>query len=205
MSAVNSKAALHVVTSREASADEQLLELARAGDDRAWRRLYRGEFDQVYRYVGLVVGDLEAAEDLAQEVFARALVATASFRGDCSLPTWLRRIALNVCREYRRKLERDRLLRTGLADLVRPPDGQSAEREHQRRAKTQALYAALEELPEPLREAFVLRDIVGVDAHEVATELGITRPHLAVRTYRARKMLRKVLARHGWVKGDERV
>ncbi len=199
-------AALRVVPTSNAPGSEEArdLDLARAGDLAAWERLYAAECDAVLRYACLVLGDFDAAEDAMQEVFARALTALERFRGDSTLRTWLRRIALNVCREQRRRQSRDDSLRTRLTEVDGGPlDLQGAERGHIDRARTEALYAALNALPERLREAFVLRELIGVDAAEAATTLGVSRNHLAVRVYRARKLVRSALAQRGWTGGND--
>ena len=58
-------------------------------------RIYRDNFIKVYRYILSMSGDPHLAEDVTQETFFRALQRLNDFRGDCSLTTWLCRIARN--------------------------------------------------------------------------------------------------------------
>ena len=57
---------------------------------------------RVFRFLLATLRDRDAAETLTQETFLRAWTARASFREDCSLPTWLIRIALNLARDHTR-------------------------------------------------------------------------------------------------------
>ncbi|MGD0799279.1 MAG: sigma-70 family RNA polymerase sigma factor [Acidobacteriaceae bacterium] len=57
---------------------------------------------RVFRFLLATLRDRDAAETLTQETFLRAWSARASFRADCSVPTWLIRIALNLARDHTR-------------------------------------------------------------------------------------------------------
>src|SRR5580692_3600465 len=57
---------------------------------------------RVFRFLLATLRDRDAAETLTQETFLRAWSARASFREDCSIPTWLIRIALNLARDHTR-------------------------------------------------------------------------------------------------------
>jgi RNA polymerase sigma-70 factor (ECF subfamily) len=61
------------------------------------------------------------------------------------------------------------------------------------------VHAILADLPEHLREAFVLRDLEGLAPDEAAAQLGISPGNLAVRATRARQRVRAVLERQGWL------
>src|SRR5258708_17292793 len=57
---------------------------------------------RVFRFLLATLRDRDAAETLTQETFLRAWTARSSFREDCSIPTWLIRIALNLARDHTR-------------------------------------------------------------------------------------------------------
>ncbi len=187
-------------STREASqAEAQLVALARKGDRDAWARLYQQHFDAVLRHLSYFVGDPQLAEDLTQEAFVRGYKAAASFRGDARFHTWINRIATNVARRHFKRSEVRRRTRLGFAAVLKQQAPQlDVEQTYEDEVRTKVLYSALDTLPVPLREAFVLRDLMGVSPEEAADNLGITKGNLAVRAHRARAQLSAELARRGW-------
>lgn len=178
------------------------VEQARAGQTDAWARLYQRHFGQIFRHVRYLGGEQAAVEDLVQEVFARALVALRDFDGRSSFSTWLHGIAVNVARNHWRAStstqtahDRLRAIQT-VRESVREPD---VDRAHLARERARAVYAILADLPEHLREAFVLRDLEGIAPDEAAAQLGISVGNLAVRATRARQRVRAELERQGWL------
>ena len=75
--------------------DQQLVARCRGGDKEAFAALVDRHKDKIYWLVRRIAGQAEA-EDLTQEVFLRAYVALAQFRGEASFRTWLCRIAHNL-------------------------------------------------------------------------------------------------------------
>lgn len=190
------------VDSPELVMDEpgELVARARRGDLRAWSLLYQQHFDRVFRRLCHLVGQAAVAEDLTQETFARAVVALPGFDGRAALSTWLCGIANNVARNYVRDQDTRRRAEQGLADLAAlRPDGETVDRTHLRKLRSEALYAALARLPDHLREAFVLREVEGLSMQEAATQLGISSNNMTVRVWRAREALRRELGRLGWL------
>jgi len=57
---------------------------------------------RLLRFVTFSLGDRDLAESIVQDTFMKAYGARASFRGECSVQTWLNRIALNMIRDYQR-------------------------------------------------------------------------------------------------------
>lgn len=185
---------------REATAaDARLVELARAGDRHAWARLYQTYFDVVLRHVSYLIGDSQTAEDLTQEAFVRGFKAASRFRGDAKFHTWMTRIATNVARRHLEKRASRSRTRLGFAAVLKQqPQRLDVEQTYEDEVRAKVLYAALDTLPIPLREAFVLRDLLDLPPAEAADNLGITKGNLAVRAHRARVQLSAELARRGW-------
>lgn len=178
---------------------DDLARRAAAGDRAAFARIYQRYYDEVCGRLCHLVGDADVAEDLAQETFARAVIGIRRFRGDASLRHWLHRIVLNVAREHWRGTKSRRRLRESIeaVDSVSVPE--DLEKRHVDVARTRALYAVLETLPESLREAFILREVVGLSLNEAAAQSGVSANNIAVRTYRARNRIRRALVEEGWV------
>jgi RNA polymerase sigma-70 factor (ECF subfamily) len=188
-------------TERGASAGEQVItatlaERAKAGDMQAWARLYQDHFDGLYRHLRYLTGECQVAEELVQETFVQALCCVARYDGRSRFSTWLHGIGLNIVRHHwrsQRNTAKAHARLTAVEQLrvhgdVAPPD-----REVLARQRARAIYAALEQLPIHLREAFILRELEGLPPHEAAEQLGITPNNLAVRASRARMRLRKQL------------
>lgn len=186
------------------STDEgaELVEQARAGQTDAWARLYQLYFAAIFRHTRYLAGEHAAVEDLVQEVFARALVSLRDFDGRSSFSTWLHGIAVNVVRGHWRRTTNTRAAHDRLRAIheVRDASGSGeVDRTHLARERAKIVYAVLADMPEHLREAFVLRDLEGLAPTEAAAQLGISPGNLAVRATRARQRLRAELEKLGWL------
>ncbi|MGH1342297.1 MAG: RNA polymerase sigma factor [Nannocystales bacterium] len=188
-------------TSTADTALERLVARAKSGDVDAWAEIYKGRFDAIYRYIRLLTGDSDVAEDLTQETFAKALTCLARFSGRSSFSTWLHGVALNVVRRHWRVASSSRRMKHSVASAAEsaPPRGQCPDEGTLRRIRLQTLYAVLAAAPLPLREAFLLRDVAGHSQREAAAILDVTENTVAIRASRARKFLRKELTRLGWM------
>jgi RNA polymerase sigma-70 factor (ECF subfamily) len=181
--------------------EDRLVERAKAGDVQAWSRLYQEHFDGIFRHILHLTGDRDLAEDLVQETFAKAMVSLPRFRGESKLSTWLSGIAINIVRAHWRRQKSARKAHDGLVAMneVAPPKGAAPDQAGLQRARAEALYGVLRELPETLREVFVLREIEGMRAAEVASQLGISEGNVNTRASRARARVRRELERLGWL------
>lgn len=182
--------------------DEQRVATARNGDLAAWAGLYREHFPALLRYLAYLTGDVDEAEDLAQEAFSIALIKLHQFDGRASFRAWVRGIATNLLRRQRRKHGRRRRAYSRLEQTesrrARPtshdPEGRIV-----RDRRAAALRDALEALPLSLREAFVLTDIQGLSSDEVASALEISPGNARVRASRARGRIKRFLVERGHV------
>lgn len=180
---------------------ESLVRRARQGETRAWSRLYSLHVERLYKHLGYLTGDAFVAEDLVQEVFASAMISLDRFDGRSSFSTWLFAIARNaVYKHWRSRSRRDRAYKK-VADGQLRSTASGHDPEHTRLtiARAEALESVLSELPDNLREAFVLVDLREMAPEEAAELLGITRGNLAVRACRARTRVRDLLAERGWL------
>lgn len=181
----------------------ELVERAKLGEMSAWSRLYQDNFERIYRHVRALTGDPHVSEELVQETFVQALLRISSFDGRSAFSTWLHGVAINVVRNHWRSQKSTAKAHARL-EIVRameaPGDEPGATVHRQQRVK--ALYAALETLPDPLRVAFVLRDLEGLSPEEAAARLEITPNNLAVRATRARQRIRKQMIAWGVLPGD---
>lgn len=178
--------------------EAKLVALARKGDRGAWARLYQLHFDAVLRHVSYLVGGVPLAEDLTQEAFVRGFKAAATFRGEARFRTWIARIATNVVRRHLQRRQVHERTKAGFASALRQQPQLDVAQTYEDEVRMKVLYSSLDTLPVPLREAFVLRDLLGMPPDEAASNLGITKGNLAVRAHRARAQLSAELTRRGW-------
>lgn len=161
--------------------------------------LYEREAPSIRRYLATLVGAREA-EDLTQEVFARAHRAAGSHRGEASIRTWIRRIASNVAIDHLRSRA------TQPVALASPPAGEvgaspvpdaSAAPEQERTLIREEMCACILELvhrlPEPYAEVILLGELRGLKDREVADALGLSLEAAKIRLHRARARLRQLL------------
>lgn len=171
-----------------------LAERAQRGDTEAWRLLYDACFRDLMRHVSYMVFDVSLAEDLVQESFVVAFGNIDRYEPRASFVAWVRGIAQNLVRRHWRKSARRQRAHARL-EVVRDaePDAPDPETHVRREQQADALCEAVADLPEKLREAFVLADLQELSAAAGAEILGITASNFRVRVFRARERLRETL------------
>ena len=180
--------------------DEVLVRMAGDGDEEAVRVLVRRHNRRLFRVARAVLRDDAEAEDVVQETYVRAFTNLASFRGEAGLSTWLTRIALNdaLGRARRRRpsvefsdeeIGQGRVLMfPSMTGVESNPESETA-RGHMRRI----LEEAVDELPDPFRVVFVMRDVEGLNVAETASHLSIKAETVKTRLFRARRLLRSAI------------
>lgn len=179
--------------------DGDLAALSLGGRQAAYAEIMRRHRDALYRLVVGNIGDPEEALDLVQETFVAAHQALARYDGSRPMRRWLSTIALNKCRDWRRRRAVRRMFAFALpldassAEVAEDrvlPDAEAADREEVRRVTS-----AIAQLPRPLREPLVLRAVEGLSQAETAAILGITEKAVETRVRRARASLSEQLER----------
>lgn len=82
--------------------EDRNLKAIREGDEKAFKELVNKYKAKIVNTCYAFVHNREDAEDLAQEVFISFYQSIGKFRGECSVSTWLHRIAVNLCVDYRK-------------------------------------------------------------------------------------------------------
>jgi RNA polymerase sigma-70 factor (ECF subfamily) len=164
-----------------------LVQRARAGDSRAFERLYREHAGRVYGLCLRMTRDAQLAEDCVQETFINAWRALPKFEVRSSLSTWLHRIAVNVSLARRRK-----------ATAVAAPadddaEGPATEWLLETPVEVEEIETAIAGLPDGARDALVLHALYGYSHGEAAKMLGIAEGTCKAQLHRARTLLRERL------------
>jgi RNA polymerase sigma-70 factor (ECF subfamily) len=172
-----------------------------AGQDAALNDLMTRHATPVFHFLCRMVGNEEDANDLAQETFVRVFKSCKSFRVEQKFSTWLFTIAANLARNHHRWRARhpqlsldaenpvtEQTLGSTLPSAALAPNETALASE-----RATAVRAAVQALPEDLREAIVLCEWEERSVAEAATILEATPKAVESRLYRARHALREQL------------
>lgn len=181
-------------------ADRELVARAQQGDKRAFDLLVLKYQQKVGNLIGRYVRDPSEVLDVTQEAFLKAYRALSGFRGESAFYTWLYRIAINTVKNHM------------VAQGRRPPgddlDAEVAEqmemgsrlRENgtpERHLLTEEIamtvQQALDDLPDDLRTAIVLRELEGMSYEEIAVAMDCPIGTVRSRIFRAREAIDKRL------------
>jgi RNA polymerase sigma-70 factor (ECF subfamily) len=183
-----------------ADSDAQLVARTLAGDDRAFELLVIKYQRRIQRLIARMVRDVDLVEDIAQESFIRAYRALHQFRGDAQFYTWLYRIAVNTAKKTLLDLKHDPLLTEAALrpagdddETFQPGNEPIAEETPESllaaREIAAAVQAALDALPEDLRQAVTLREIEGLSYEDIATVMACPIGTVRSRIFRAREAI----------------
>lgn len=171
------------------SDDQQLMIRLQQGDETAMCELLDQHGEMLARLVGRLTAWRADHEDILQDVLLSVWQRSGSFRGAGSLEGWLKRIAVNHCRNHFRAVNSITQLMERFASLVSPQpfvETHPAEPNHE-------LHIALRRLPKKDRISLVLFYLEEMPGDEVADILQIKPETLHVRLHRARKKLKHLM------------
>ena len=183
-----------------ADSDLALVERANAGDTRAFELLVIKYQRRIERLVGRMVRDVDIVQDITQETFIRAYKALHQFRGEAQFYTWLYRIAVNTAKKTLMEMRRSPVITESALHTGDDEDETSSlgrELTTQETPETvlaaqeiaQAVNAAMEALPEDLRQAVTLREIEGLSYEEIAAAMDCPIGTVRSRIFRAREAI----------------
>lgn len=174
---------------------DDLVARAQAGDQTAFRDLYRQHAGRVYALCLRLTGDGRDAEERTQDVFVRLWDKLRSFRGESAFSSWLHRLAVNVVLNERRTAGRREKRVMASEDPDMAVGAQHAAPLQESIGSALDLERAIGELPDGAREVFVLFDIEGYGHAEIAELTGIAEGTSKAQLFRARRLLREKLER----------
>jgi RNA polymerase sigma-70 factor (ECF subfamily) len=181
--------------------DELILRLLRRGDFRAIDLLAKNYGGRILGFVGNILQDSAAAEDICHDVFVKLFERHVDCRDVGAFSTWIFRIARNMAldrlrrneihKRVLRNIERSQLANDGVHSFRERTPGPLEEME---RAEMQEKFEdALLALPEHFRTIFVLREKEEMSYTQIAEVCDITEKTVSTRLFRARRELRDLL------------
>jgi RNA polymerase sigma-70 factor (ECF subfamily) len=167
--------------------------------------VFREYAPRIFNIARRMLGNDADAEDVTQEVLLQVIRKLDTFRGDSQIGTWLHRVTVNSALAHRQKRANRQKHEVGDAidELTHsapgapmnhwgvPPDEPILAAEQQ-----ELIEKAIENLPEPFRDVYVLADVEGLPNSEIAEALGLSVPAVKSRLHRARLRMRDRLAPH---------
>lgn len=188
----------------EAPDQAGMIERILNGQQDQFAELMRLHNRALFRATRSILRNDQEAEDALQEAWLDAYRKLASFRGESSLSTWLTRIAINAALGRRRQQARRAEVISLWGDTETDQQEEvmtaadprlSPELETMRGEMRAVLEHAIDALPEQFRTVFILRALEEMASEDVAAVLGIPEATARSRFFRARAMLRAMLAR----------
>ena len=175
--------------------DQQLVQRAQRGDLRAFDLLVLKYQGRIAALVSRYVSDAGEVEDVTQEAFIKAYRALGKFRGDSAFYTWLYRIAANAAKNHLVAKGR----RPGADATIEDAEGfdeggllsESASPEALAMGEelAEVVESALNELPDELKAALMLREFDGLSYDDIAEVLGCPVGTVRSRIFRAREAI----------------
>lgn len=181
--------------------DQELVARVQQGDKKAFDLLVLKYQQKITNLISRYIRDPHEVLDVTQEAFIKAYRAMPKFRGDSAFYTWLYRIAINTAKNYL------------VAQGRRPPsDDVEAEVAEQMDVGTRlketgtpenhvlteeismTVQKAIDDLPEDLRTAIVLRELEGMSYEEIANAMSCPVGTVRSRIFRAREAIDKKLS-----------
>lgn len=188
------------------AAEAGLVAKLKAGDGPAFEMVLREYGGRLLATARRIMSSEDDAQDAFQDAMLSAFKAIGRFDGQSRLSTWLHRIVVNAClmklRSKRRRPEKsiDEHLPTfddsGHQSPRSKPWKPSASDGIEADEAKRMVRKAVEQLPDSYRVVLILRDVEGLDTHEVATLLDMSESAVKTRLHRARQALKELLDPH---------
>jgi len=177
----------------EAERDEELVRRFKAGEPEAFTDLVRRHQHRVYSVCLRMLGDADAAADVAQDTFIAVLRKLDGFRGDAAFTTWLHRVAVNACYDELRRTRRRPMLHVLADDGPEHEAGPPAPDHADEVAGTHDAAAAIASIPEEFRMAVVLADVHDMAYEQISKVLDVPVGTVKSRVHRGRLALAATL------------
>jgi RNA polymerase sigma-70 factor (ECF subfamily) len=185
---------------------KEVIECCKAGDKKAFVEIVLNYQKRVFNIAYRMLGNVEEAKDLAQEVFISVFESIKDLREEVKFEAWLTQITLNHCQNRLKYLKRRQYFDSdSLDDPIKTEDGEmireiydpsdNPEILYEKKMVQQFIQRGLLKLKEDQRELLVLRDLQGFSYEEIGKLCGLPEGTVKSKLHRARMDLKGILER----------
>jgi len=177
----------------EKAIDLELVKQAQKGDLKAFELLVQRYQQKVGGVISKLIKDYHEIQDITQEVFIKVYKALPKFRGDSAFYTWIYRIAINTAKNH--LVAKGRRIQNS---DIEPSEAESysggyeqqnfdtPDAEFERQEIEKVVHDSINELPEDLKKAIILREVEGLSYEEIAEQMNCPIGTVRSRIFRAR-------------------
>jgi RNA polymerase sigma-70 factor (ECF subfamily) len=177
----------------EKAIDLELVKQAQKGDIKAFELLVQRYQQKVGGVISKLIKDYHEIQDITQDVFIKVYKALPKFRGDSAFYTWIYRIAINTAKNH--LVAKGRRIQNSEIEPIEAENYSYAfenqnfdtpDAEYERQEIEKVVHKAIEDLPEDLKKAIVLREVDGLSYEEIAEQMNCPIGTVRSRIFRAR-------------------
>jgi len=169
----------------------------KGGDQAAFEEIVLKYQDRIYNLCHHMLDNVHEAEDAAQDTFIKAYQNLNKFRPEASFYTWLYRIAVNTCLDYKKRPFWESLFKSSSEgeEFISEPvsAGPSPEKLYESKQLGFALSKSLRKLSLKLRTVIILKEIEGLSYEEIVEVLDVSIGTVKSRISRAREELKRLM------------
>lgn len=148
--------------------------------------IYKNYAKELYRYIFNLCRNETLAEDIMQETMLNAVMSIDKFKGECSLKTYLCRIARNIWLNYAKRAENKNI---PIDDSMEFAADDSVEEQLNNKMQSQAIHRVLHTLEEPYKEVFTLRVFAELKFNDIGNLFGESANWARVTFFRAKEKI----------------
>ena len=177
--------------------DEFLIKRFVSDDESAFEELFGRYKQKIFNLVYRYIGSYPETEELTQDVFVKVYKSAQTFKGKSKFSTWVYRIAVNTCLNYKKKkrlvVESLDKLGTQLVKELVAPDSTTPEELFKRARKMAIIQQALDSLLPNQKIAFILSKYEGFSYAEIGEIMNVSISSVESLLFRAKQQLKKEL------------
>ncbi len=184
----------------------EVIEGCKAGDRKAFEKIVLFYQKRVFNFAYRMLGNMEEAKELAQEVFVSVFESIRDLRDEAKFDAWLKQVILNHCRNRWKYLKRRHYFNMdSIDDPIETEDGEvpkpffdpsdNPDVHYEKKMVQEWIQKGLLELKEDQRELVVLRDLQELSYKEMGDLLALPEGTVKSKLHRARMELKNILER----------
>lgn len=174
--------------------ERDLIEACKLGDSSAFKLVYETYKDKVHSLGYYMTGDREAAKDITQQVFLKVFTSILTFQYKASFSSWLFRLAMNVCRDYQRSVQRMKLFSSDVPVSLTSYDSAPSQEENLFKERmSETVQKVVMRMSPKLRTVIILKYIEDLSYSQIAELLGCSIGTVSSRLNRSHKILAEEL------------